>query len=131
MGQNPVPPVNIPILTKISSKMDGESTYPPKWEFTGFDHHRHFPPWDVEGAPVSDPRASDRHEGRLQGLGAERQDQSHRSCRATRLFGSAFFFLFFFLPRDVGGSPPCSGAEAKKKASWSCVELSETEFLAS
>ena len=28
MGQNPVPPVNIPIPTKIGSKMGGEFTYP-------------------------------------------------------------------------------------------------------
>ena len=28
MGQNPVTPVNIPILTKIGSKMGGEFTYP-------------------------------------------------------------------------------------------------------
>ena len=28
MGQNPAPPVNIPIPTKIGSKMGGEFTYP-------------------------------------------------------------------------------------------------------
>ena len=32
MGQNPVPPVNIPIPTKIGSKMGGEFTYQPKWD---------------------------------------------------------------------------------------------------
>ena len=32
MGQNPVPPVNIPIPTKICSKMGGEFTYPRKWD---------------------------------------------------------------------------------------------------
>ena len=31
MGQNPVSPVNLPIPTKIGSKMGGEFTYPPKW----------------------------------------------------------------------------------------------------
>ena len=28
MGQNPLPPVNIPIATKIGSKLGGEFTYP-------------------------------------------------------------------------------------------------------
>ena len=32
MGQNPVPPVNIPIPTTIGSKMGGEFTYQPKWD---------------------------------------------------------------------------------------------------
>ena len=32
MGQNPVPSVNIPIPTKIGSKMGGEFTHPPKWD---------------------------------------------------------------------------------------------------
>ena len=32
MGQNPVPPVNIPIPTKIPTKMGGEFTYQPKWD---------------------------------------------------------------------------------------------------
>ena len=32
MGQNPVPPVNIPIPTKIGSKTGGEFTYQPKWD---------------------------------------------------------------------------------------------------
>ena len=32
MRQNPVPPVNIPIPTKISSKLGGEFTYQPKWD---------------------------------------------------------------------------------------------------
>ena len=32
MGQKPVPPVNIPIPTKIGSKMGGEFTYQPKWD---------------------------------------------------------------------------------------------------
>ena len=37
MAQNPVPPVNTPIPTKIGSKMDGEFTYP-KMEITiGFE----------------------------------------------------------------------------------------------
>ena len=31
MGQNPIPPVNIPNPTKIGSKMGGEFTYQPKW----------------------------------------------------------------------------------------------------
>ena len=31
MGQTPVPPVNIPIPTKIGSKMGGEFTYQPEW----------------------------------------------------------------------------------------------------
>ena len=35
MGQNPVPPVNIPIPTKIGPKMGGAPT--PKWEPIGFD----------------------------------------------------------------------------------------------
>ena len=45
MGQNPnrTPPVNIPIPTKIGSKMGGEFTYQPKWNFIGVDprpgHH--------------------------------------------------------------------------------------------
>ena len=30
--QNPVPPVNIPIPTKIGSKMGGEFTHPSKWD---------------------------------------------------------------------------------------------------
>ena len=32
MGQNPVPPVHIPIPTKIGSKVGGEFTYQPKWD---------------------------------------------------------------------------------------------------
>ena len=36
---NPVPPVNIPIPTKIGSKMGGEFTYQPKWNPIGFDDH--------------------------------------------------------------------------------------------
>ena len=36
MGQKPVPLVNIPIPTKIGSKMGGEFTYP-KWDPIGFD----------------------------------------------------------------------------------------------
>ena len=32
MGQKPVPPLNIPILTKIGSKLGGEFTYQPKWD---------------------------------------------------------------------------------------------------
>ena len=35
MGQNPVPPVNIPIPTKIGSKMSGAPT--PKWGPIGID----------------------------------------------------------------------------------------------
>ena len=39
MGQKPVPPVNIPIPTKIGSKMGGEFTENPKMESqNGFDH---------------------------------------------------------------------------------------------
>ena len=41
MGQNPVPPVNIPIPTKIGSKMGGELTYQPKWDPIGFDPQPH------------------------------------------------------------------------------------------
>ena len=37
MGQNPFPPVNIPIPTKIGSKMGGEFTYQPKWDPIGVD----------------------------------------------------------------------------------------------
>ena len=44
MGQNPVPPVNIPILTKIGSKMGGEFTYPKMGFQNGFDNHGHFSP---------------------------------------------------------------------------------------
>ena len=35
MGQDPVPPVNIPIPTKIGSKMGGAPT--PKWDPIGLD----------------------------------------------------------------------------------------------
>ena len=34
MGQHPVPPVNIPIPTKIGSKLGGEFTNQPKWDPT-------------------------------------------------------------------------------------------------
>ena len=44
MGQNQVPPVNIPIPTKIGSKMGGEFSYP-KWDPIGFD-----PPAEIQGA---------------------------------------------------------------------------------
>ena len=37
----PVPPVNIPIPTKIGSKMGGELTYPKLGSQNGFDHHSH------------------------------------------------------------------------------------------
>ena len=40
MGQQPVLPVNIPIPTKIGSKMGGEFTYQPKWDPIVFDNHR-------------------------------------------------------------------------------------------
>ena len=39
MSQNPIPPVNIPIPTKIGSKMGGAPT--PKWDPIGFDNHSH------------------------------------------------------------------------------------------
>ena len=39
MGQNPVPPANIPSPTKIGSKMGGAST--PNWDPIGFDNHSH------------------------------------------------------------------------------------------
>ena len=38
MGQNPVPPVNIPIPTKIGPKMGGEFTYQPKWDALVLTH---------------------------------------------------------------------------------------------
>ena len=41
MGQNPVPPVNITIPTKIASKMGGEFTYPKMGSQNGFDNHSH------------------------------------------------------------------------------------------
>ena len=34
-----VPPVNIPLPTKIGSKMGGEFTNQPKWDPIGFDNH--------------------------------------------------------------------------------------------
>ena len=37
MSQNPVNPVNIPIPTKLGSKIGGEFTCQPKWYQTGFD----------------------------------------------------------------------------------------------
>ena len=37
MGQNPAPPVNIPIPTKIGSKMGGEFTYQPKCDPIGLN----------------------------------------------------------------------------------------------
>ena len=40
MGQNPVPPMNIPIPTKIGSKMGGEFTYP-KMGSHWFETHSH------------------------------------------------------------------------------------------
>ena len=45
MGQNPVTPVNIPIPTKIGSKM-GELTYQPKKDPIGFDNHSHASRWE-------------------------------------------------------------------------------------
>ena len=39
MCQNSLPPVNIPIPTKIGSKMGGEFTYQPKWDPICFDNH--------------------------------------------------------------------------------------------
>ena len=53
MGQEPVPPVNIPIPTKIDSKMGGNSPTP-TWDPIGFDNHTHlfrFP----TGASASGP----------------------------------------------------------------------------
>ena len=44
MGQNPVPPVNIPIPTKIGSKMGGELTDPKMGSQNGFDNHSHMGP---------------------------------------------------------------------------------------
>ena len=47
MGQKPVPPVNIPIPTKIGSKLGGEFTEHPKMgSQNGFDHHSHFA-WEL------------------------------------------------------------------------------------
>ena len=37
MGPNPVPPANIPMPTKIGSKMVGEFTHQPKWDPIGVD----------------------------------------------------------------------------------------------
>ena len=41
-GQKPVSPVNIPIPTKIGSKIGGEFTYQPKWDPIGFDPQPYF-----------------------------------------------------------------------------------------
>ena len=41
MSQNSVPLVNIPIPTKIGSKMGGEFTYPKMGSQNGFDNHSH------------------------------------------------------------------------------------------
>ena len=40
MGQNPVPPVNIPFPTKIGSKMGGAA---PKWDTIDFDPQPYWP----------------------------------------------------------------------------------------
>ena len=41
-GQKPVPPVNIPIPTKIGPKIGGEFTYQPKWDPIGCDPRPYF-----------------------------------------------------------------------------------------
>ena len=46
-----IPPVNIPIPTKIGSKMIGAPI--PKWDLIGFDHHSHIARRDVFGSRVS------------------------------------------------------------------------------
>ena len=51
MGQNPEPPVNIPIPTKIGSKMGGEFTY--QWDPIGFDPQP-YPSNDRPGSASSD-----------------------------------------------------------------------------
>ena len=40
MGQNPVPPVHIPVPAEKGSKMGAPKT--PKWDLMGFDNHSHF-----------------------------------------------------------------------------------------
>ena len=75
MGQNPLPPVNIPIPTKIGSKMGGAPT--PKWDTTGFDPQSSLPegswklPWN-----------------RLRSVtwksGAPQQTRSRSACHSNR-----------------------------------------------
>ena len=50
MGQNPVPPVNIPIPTQTGSKMGGAPT--PKWDPIGFDPQPFYGPMDLEKDPT-------------------------------------------------------------------------------
>ena len=53
MGQKPAPPVNIPLPTKIGSKMGGEFTYPKMGSQNGFDPQTNETldgvGWQVEG----------------------------------------------------------------------------------
>ena len=57
MGQKPVPPMNIPIPTKVGPKMGGEFTYPKMGSQNGFEprylkHHNFEKPmaWDLRHA---------------------------------------------------------------------------------
>ena len=72
MGQNHVPPVNIPIPTKIGSKMGGEFTYP-KMGSHWFFNHSHIiyfcrgplvPCFGIKCHRAKDPRT--RRKGRVQ-----------------------------------------------------------------
>ena len=52
MGRKPVPPVNIPIPTKLGSKMGGEFTYPPKWDPKTVLITTAIWPWGISYGPI-------------------------------------------------------------------------------
>ena len=56
MGQKPVPPVNIPICTKVGSKI-GVNSPTPKWDPISFDNHGHIatPPTHPPKSQVPSP----------------------------------------------------------------------------
>ena len=69
MGQNPVPPVNIPIPTKTGPKMGGAPS--PKWDPIGFEPWPHVSffsrdPSQMEGFPGTSPQV--REGGRVLGV---------------------------------------------------------------
>ena len=92
MGHNPVPPVNIPIPTKIGSKMGGEFTYQPKYTFLS---HLVLTPTAVSqtlrGASPPVRGKASRRSWRRRRVGERRRRRGSCWAQAEPLEGTVFF----------------------------------------
>ena len=125
MGQNPSPPVNIPIPTKIGSKMGGAPTR--KWDPSGFDPQPcHFSgPSDLvkpKSNASSQPPLLPRTPAPLQPPQRPPDAISprfRRSAGTWPAFGPQnpfeFTIVFVFCKRKQKGRPPFWGGPQKRK----------------